>query len=187
MDPTEVLALEVRQYVGGKGLKTLVPSIIGRTAEAQQRKGTVETKQWDEPMFFEEIAAQRPPEEIEVAKRLLAWAKKNATRVWWGKGARHGSFIPVLNHDGTDHQLFTVYTYGSVEMLFQYYKAKPLFAEEAKRLELRDRLNAINGVSIPIDAIARRPNIRLELLKAEGACERLLQTFDWYIEQVRRK
>ena len=39
MDPAEVLAVEVRQYVG-QGVKTLVPRVVGQTAEAQQRKSS---------------------------------------------------------------------------------------------------------------------------------------------------
>jgi hypothetical protein len=38
MAPAEVLAIEVRQYVG-EGLRTLVPKVLGQTAEAKQRKG----------------------------------------------------------------------------------------------------------------------------------------------------
>lgn len=38
MNPAEVIGIEVRQYVG-QGLKTLVPRVLGQTAEAQQRKG----------------------------------------------------------------------------------------------------------------------------------------------------
>jgi hypothetical protein len=38
MDPAEVLALELRQYVG-EGLRTLVPRVIGNTAIAESRKG----------------------------------------------------------------------------------------------------------------------------------------------------
>jgi hypothetical protein len=37
MDPAEVLAVEIKQYVGGK-LKTLVPRVMGQTVEAQQKK-----------------------------------------------------------------------------------------------------------------------------------------------------
>ncbi len=37
MDPAEVLALEIKQYIG-QGLKTLVPRVVGQTAEAQRRK-----------------------------------------------------------------------------------------------------------------------------------------------------
>src|ERR1700752_177272 len=37
MDPAEVLAIELRQYEGD-GLRTIVPTIFGQTAEAAQRK-----------------------------------------------------------------------------------------------------------------------------------------------------
>jgi hypothetical protein len=40
MDPAEVLAIEVEQFVGSNDLRTLVPRIIGQTAEAQRRKRT---------------------------------------------------------------------------------------------------------------------------------------------------
>ncbi len=39
MDPTEVLAVEVKQYVGDGDVKALVPRVIGQTAEAERRKG----------------------------------------------------------------------------------------------------------------------------------------------------
>ena len=39
MDPAEVLAVEIKQYVSqNSSLKTLVPRIIGQTEEAQQKK-----------------------------------------------------------------------------------------------------------------------------------------------------
>ncbi len=37
MDPAEVLAVEIKQYVGGN-LKTLVPRVMGQTVEAQRKK-----------------------------------------------------------------------------------------------------------------------------------------------------
>ena len=37
MDPAEVLAVEIKQFAG-EGVKTLVPRVIGQTAEAQQKK-----------------------------------------------------------------------------------------------------------------------------------------------------
>ncbi|MBM3983298.1 MAG: hypothetical protein FJ304_24100 [Planctomycetes bacterium] len=55
MNPAEVLAVEVRQFVG-QGLKTLVPRVIGQTVEAERNKGkTTAEKQWDEDSFFEPI------------------------------------------------------------------------------------------------------------------------------------
>jgi hypothetical protein len=50
MDPAEVLAIEVKQFVG-ETLKTLVPRVLGQTETARQKKGVGagETRQWDEP------------------------------------------------------------------------------------------------------------------------------------------
>ena len=60
MDPVEVLAVEAKQYVGGD-LKTLVPRVVGQTAEAQRQKAdsTLETRQRDEPSFFEASRRRR--------------------------------------------------------------------------------------------------------------------------------
>ena len=43
MDPAEVLAVEIKQYVGGN-LKTLVPRVIGQTAEAKRKKSGAVSK-----------------------------------------------------------------------------------------------------------------------------------------------
>jgi hypothetical protein len=37
MDPAEVLAVEIKQYVW-QGMKTLVPRVMGQTAEAETKK-----------------------------------------------------------------------------------------------------------------------------------------------------
>jgi hypothetical protein len=63
MDPVEVLAVEIHQYVG-HGLRTLVPRVMGQTAGAQARKGagSRQARTWDEASFVnedEETAAFR--------------------------------------------------------------------------------------------------------------------------------
>ena len=39
MSPTEVIGIEVKQYVGDEDLKTLVPRVVGQTEEARLQKG----------------------------------------------------------------------------------------------------------------------------------------------------
>ena len=76
MDPAEVLALEIKQFVGGT-LKTLVPRVIGQTIEAEDRKRASEAKgkrKWDEAQFFSTLA-ERDPSTIAPARRLLEWAQ----------------------------------------------------------------------------------------------------------------
>jgi hypothetical protein len=72
MDPAEVLALELRQYVG-EGLRTLVPRVIGNTAIAESRKGEARnaSRKWDELSFFDELAKRNHSEGMTVARALL--------------------------------------------------------------------------------------------------------------------
>jgi hypothetical protein len=185
MDPAEVLAVEIGQYVG-HGLKTLVPRVIGRTAETEQaRSGTARSgKKWDEASFFPELLRRHGEADVDVARRILAWAKTSATRVWWGRGSRSGSFVPILDHQGRDHQLFAVWTYGRVEIYFYWYTYKAPFDREEKRRDLLHRLNAINGVSLPEDSIDRRPGIPLSAFKDDAALRQFLDIFDWVIQEI---
>jgi len=56
VDPAEVLAVEIKQYVGGD-LKTLVSRVVGQTAEAQRKKAgsAREKRQWVESSFFQDL------------------------------------------------------------------------------------------------------------------------------------
>ena len=75
MDRTEVLAVESAQYVGDGeegALSALVPRVIGQTAAAVDRKDTPndEPRNWDIPMFLEEITTKRGAEEADIARHL---------------------------------------------------------------------------------------------------------------------
>ncbi len=191
MDPAEVLALEIRQFTG-QALRTLVPRLIGRTAEAEQRKSTTgarPSRQWDEPMFFATFAERGLEKEAQVARRVLEWGRRRAARINWGRGAINGSFTPTLEPDGIGRQAFTVYAGGPndtscVEICFQYFAKRPPFDSRELRLVMLRRLNEIPGISLPEDGVDRRPSIPLATLAEEDRLERLLGVMDWYIEQV---
>jgi hypothetical protein len=186
MDPAEVLAVEIKQFVG-QGLKTLVPRVIGLTAEAERKKsgaGPVE-KQWDETSFFEQLGSERGDQEKAVASAILDWAKAKSLRIWWGKGSRSGSFFPMIDFKDIQHSSIAVWTYGRIEVQFQWMKVRPPFTDEKRRLELRDRLNKIPGVEIPEEAITRRPSILLASLTDASALKEFLAVLDWYLREVK--
>ncbi len=87
MDPAEVLAVEIKQYVSeDSSLKTLVPRVVGQTEEAQQKKRGVgrEHRQWDEESYFEELEAQRGTEEADTAAKIVEWCRNKLPRFQWG-------------------------------------------------------------------------------------------------------
>lgn len=187
MDPAEVLAVEIRQFVG-EGLKTLVPRVIGQTIEAQTKKavGSGEARQWDEASFFVDLEQRKGPAAAAAARRLLDWARERKLRLWWGRGKSDGSFVPVLDLNGERHYTITVWTYGSVELMFQYMKTRKPFDDEEKRREVLRKLNGITGVRIAEDRIDKRPTIQLGDLAKDGkAVDALLEVVEWMLEEVK--
>jgi len=153
-------------------------------AVAVKRKQKIEKRKWDEPSFFQKLESGRGADEADIARKILEWARSRMTRVWWGRGSRSGSFVPVLNHKGRDHQLFAVWTYGTVEIYFYWYQYKSPFDSEGKRQQLLGRLNAIEGISLPDEAIVKRPGIPLSVLQNEAALKQFLEVFDWIVREI---
>ncbi|MCI0490631.1 MAG: hypothetical protein L0229_28905 [Blastocatellia bacterium] len=185
MDPAEVLAVEIKQYVG-PGATTLVPRVIGQTAEAQQKKssGAREVRQWDEDSFLQELEARQGTDEVQVARKILDWAKGLMPEIFWGKGKRSGSFVPGFTHKGIWRQAIGVWTYGVIEIQFQYMR-KPPFDDDLKRLEFLNRLNQIPGISLDGESINLRPSISISVFKEETSLKQLLETLDWFVREVK--
>jgi hypothetical protein len=178
MDPAEVLAIEVRQYVG-HGLKTLVPNLLG--ASKLVRPST----RWDERTLFAALLERHGAGAVEVARSMLDWAASRTSRTWWGKGAQNGSFVPVLHANGVDHQAFAVFTSGTIELYFQWYRTRRPFDDPGLRGELLERFNRIPGVDIPASRVDGRPNIPLRDLADPERRRMFIEVLDWWAEQVR--
>lgn len=192
MDPAEVLAIEIKQFASDS-LTTLVPRVIGQTAEAEARKqtggGARIKRRWNEADYFAEIRARHGEQVESAARALYDYARKRFSRIDWGGGAVNGSFTPVLEHNGADHFPFAVWTGGqegqaTVEVYFFWHSRKPPFNDRNKRLELLRRLNSIPGVAIEEAGVDRRPSIPLKLLTDHSRLADFLAAIDWYAAQI---
>ena len=189
MDPAEVLAVEIRQFVG-EGVKALVPRLFGQTTEAQTKKagGVRETKTWDEASFFEAMERRRGIDELNAGRSILSWAEEKKLDVQWGQGSVDGSLKVRYNPLGIKEEvcpLFNVYTYGAVEVQFQYMRMRPVFESKEKRQEIRERLNTIDGAKIPEDKLDTRPSLPLSALTNPESLRTFLDTFEWVLTEVK--
>ncbi len=175
MDPAEVLAVEVRQFLG-EGLRTLVPRVIGVTAEAEQRKRSASTaKPWEEEPFLLHLEQEHGPEVSAVARDILAWARAapGLTLDWFSNG------FAAFGDRGQHYVvLFHVLASARIVVTFQYWTLPPLESEDVRRAVLA-RLNAIEGVGLPQDAIAGRPSFPLALLVDRVKWRAFLDIFAW--------
>ncbi|MBO0347791.1 hypothetical protein J0895_01435 [Phormidium pseudopriestleyi FRX01] len=189
LDPTEVLALEIKQYVSEDGLKTLVPRIIGQTAEAQQKKAsaTRERRRWDEASFFHEFETRQGYEEAQMARKIQQWARHHepSVEVVWGTGELYGGFLAKLKQKGRKSiVLFTVDISGDFVISSSSYATQPPFDSPENWQELRSRFSSI-GLSLPTDSNETRlPTFPLSTLQDESALEQVLKTFEWIVEKI---
>lgn len=82
---------------------------------------------------------------------------------------------------------FTVWTYGSIEISFQYLAKDPAFSDPTRREELRQRLNSIPGIALTPESIAFRPPVPLTVLRDDDALNLFLAVFEWVITTLRRE
>jgi len=185
MDPAEVLALEIKQYVG-ENQSTLIPRLYGQTTKAQMKKDPSRIrKQWDEPSFLSELLRREGQAAVDVAKSILIWAKSNNLWLWFGKGSRSGSCYPMFTYKEYEFYTFAMWTYGSIEFQFQYIREHPIFDNIQKRKKILDKLNTIPGVSIPKDGVERRPSIYFSDLETESSLNLFFSIWEEYLNEIR--
>ena len=182
MSPADVFAVEVRQYLGD-GVQTLVPRVLGQTAEAQIRKGRSEEPEWDEASLLAEIERLRGGTEAGVAKKIIDWSRPRFPRLLWGAEGTRWGLLPTMNLHGHTHWPFWIMTNGTLQLQFQWMKSSP-FDQESSRLEFLRRLNEVPGVEIPDDAVRGRPKISLAQLTDPEALALLLDAFEWFLEEA---
>jgi hypothetical protein len=123
MDPAEVLAVEIPQYVG-KNQRAVVPRVIGLTAKAEAAKGKrppIERKEWDTDSFIKDSKERI---QNQYAYQLLIdiydFAKK-ADLLEFGTGKGTGSItfkFKDLRAKSGLVSVFTVYSDGRIQFRF---------------------------------------------------------------------
>lgn len=143
MTKTEVLAIEVRRYVG-EGFSTHVPRLLGQTADALMAKGPSRAgarRKWDEQSFFATAATQAPAVQ-EALRNLYALAQQPGFEFRWGTGSTLGSLnfiVPAVSA----RSIVTIQTNGVLKLNFGWLpagaqKSLATFARSTMDLTLPD-------------------------------------------------
>lgn len=146
---------------------------------------TKKKHKWTEASFLSTLEFERGMIEVDTVRQILVWIESAQLGIWWGEGAIYGSFCPLIQHDGVTHFPFSVWTFGQVEIWFQYMVPRPVFNLPSKRLELFEKLNAIDGVDLPIGRLQTRPKFPLAVLDRQATLHQFLAVWEWFIAEVR--
>jgi hypothetical protein len=189
MDKTEVLAIEIKQFVSQQGLKSLVPRVIGQTAKARDKKPGRRTKdKHDEESFFQAMVDNGSTKvDIETARRILDWCKSRFTKINWGDA----SFSPVLAYGDRLCNPISVYTSGkkiinaTVRIRFlRLMNKNPPFDQKHKRMELLRLMNAIPGINLQEDSSDRFAHIPLARFGKSESLRQLEEVIEWILKEV---
>jgi hypothetical protein len=184
MDPAEVLAVEVRQYVG-KGMKTLVPRVLGQTESARGKKSGGKGTTWERPSFMAAVRASSGEAAVKVAEELLDWITPQVGEVWFGSGAKLGGIVPYIRKRDANYHVCRMTTHGRFVFCFDWLQKKPPFDNEAVRRELLAKINAIPGVGFGDEVLKKRARIPFADLANPAAKEKLKAAVTWLIETIK--
>lgn len=186
MDPAEVLAIEVKQFVG-KGMKTLVPRVLGQTEMARQKKssGTSAGKEWNEGLFMTTLAETKGDAVRDVAKELVAWISPQVSTLWLGRGSKEGGVVPIIEKDGIKYHVCRISTQSKFVFRFDWLCKKPPFNDETVRRQLLAKINDIPGVHFEDDVLSKRARISLAVFTNTVAMDALKSVVVWLIQQMK--
>ena len=181
MNPAEVLAIEIRQYVG-TGVRTLVPNVIRSTKRIISAGGHT-AAQWNRQSFIAALEERRGSDHVEIAKSIWAWSSKHCPTVWWGEGRKDGSCYIGFSEKGTNYYPFALLTSGRIQLQFQMLQQRAVPPQLVN--ELVSALREIPGLQMPEDAANRYPGFDMSLLKTPEILSQFLKPIEVLIERVK--
>jgi len=179
MRETEVLAIEVKQYVDAKGERqTIVPRVLGQTEAAKASKSGAPrvAREWDEQSLLAQLAERRGTHEADIALSVLRWARDHDdVRIEFGRGAQFGSARVLVEREGLPTlRAFRLYSSGQIEIPLRRVQS------DAVRDELRHRINeAVPGVSQ-----GPAPTFYLDALGDDHTRERFFAAMEWAFDHA---
>jgi len=187
MDPAEVLAIEVKQFVG-KGVKTLVPRVLGQTETARQKKAYAPTprNQISNSEFLSQIAEERSEDEVRIIRILIDWARNQGLEETFLQGARGSDFVPILTHEGRSFSLLNIQKTGSIVIPMRRLKDYPPFNDSAKRSELFGLIQMIPDLKVTdTGGMEGFPKFPIKSLSNDDTLRRFIDALNWMVSAIR--
>jgi hypothetical protein len=186
MDPAEVLAVEIKQYVDPMlRLKTLVPTVIGQTVAALTRRtgSSGKKEELTEEEFLKVVSNEGVPVRLVAAKAVIKWAASHNCRLHYGRGIRDVTFIPAIVHEKHTTYPISLKHRGPCvfQMRFLVYRAP--FDQPEVLAELQRQFDQIPGWNLR-GGMEGLPFVMLDELKTDQDRQKLLSVLDWIHEKL---
>ena len=186
MVDTEVLGLEIKQFLStDRATKIYSSSIIGNTGNADTTKH-LKSRNWDEESFLAQVIEMRGDKVAELCQRLFRSSEGLGFSIKWGRGKQYGTCYFV--YEGVQkHYLFSmVNNWGKfTRVSVSFGDAKPPFNSLGYRTNMKNALECISGVQIPDDKLDKYPSFLLNQLIEEKNFSQFIDIMRSYIEDAK--
>ena len=185
MHPTEVLAVEIRQFKG-HGITALVPRVIGQTEARRRRKHSGAGREAsDKAMFMNSVRSRSQcngnvPSAVE---ELLAWAKLSGLELEVER-ARPSPRCSI-RLPGAVALLRIVNHAQCTSLVLPGLQGLEPFDSPEVRTVLHQKLTSIPGFTLKSDGTAEWPAMDLSKVVEENRLIDLISVVDWIVEEWR--
>ncbi|WP_164700288.1 hypothetical protein [Modestobacter sp. KNN46-3] len=144
----------------------------------------------DDPLFddygrrlLDQLGEAHPEDAGAVLEVLDRW-QADGGHLSFGRGDETSCLLTVQGPDRRDQESWPLAIYpraGTVEVVFQYMRRRPVFDELDMRRAFRERLSAA-GVEIPDAKLNLRPSFSLEVLRDDERRLVVIEALAWFVQ-----
>jgi len=185
MRTAEISAVEVAQFTGADGLRTLVPTQVGLTERARSAKRvTSELEPITKEEWLDRFQQKHGEDARKAASRVIDWAVAKGCSV--GPSKTQDSFsISVPTAEGkTAWPFFIRHSNGRFETSLQYLQYRPAFSSEEARQEILNKLNTLPGVTLSTQKPTGWPGFPAEQFVEDDAWKSFEPIAEWIMTEV---
>jgi len=183
MGDVEVLGVEIKQYISGDGLTTLVPNVLGKIAGEKKPRSKSGSGKWDEESFIAQTIEVSGEDVANVCQNLIKKFESFGCRIWWGQGI--GSSFATMYDKAQSHYLFYIYNGSKNTFLQVYFKEmKPGLDTAQQKTKLKTALERIPEVRIPEDRLDKYPSFPVKILSDETSFDLFVDSMKSYIDDI---
>ena len=186
MTPAEVLAIEIRQFVG-EGIKALVPRVSGQTEARRKKKQNLTGSRSPDSEIskgdFLEALSENPstdPASVKAVERILDWAESNADLKL--RFQRSPLRSKALIYVRTTPYLLTIWSGGEMYLNIKDLKSRHPFDSVPKLEELQAKIRSTGAISAEKN-MDGQPPVDLTKLGRDDREGDFLGVMRWLVQQ----
>lgn len=186
MTSTEVLGIEIRQYVENGKRQILVPKVLGQTLQANIAKRT-EKRKWDRDSLLEDVRIVGGNSQFVLMDKLLNECERIGCDFWYGEGKDHASIMLMyIDAKGKKHYFVRIPVYSrDVRLEFQFAYFTAPFDNEELRIYRKEKLEKSLGVKVDEKRVDKYPSYPLALLEDSSKYMAFVEYLKWMLGEIK--